>query len=218
FTPSVNFPLRYFGGVTDWYLEPSVANAIAAYEANQSNGNGIQNEASGSTGRVEHIARSCSYKEFLNCQPQDFDRIKGAVGLTRNEIQKMETELWNLTVKGNDVVSYTKRFQELALLCPTMVTMEYKKVGHYIWRLAYDIQGKVTSSRPTKIQEAVRKAHELADQLILSNDAKDADNKRKWEDDHKRKRVVQKHPYGLPKTVSRPSSILRPDFIHPLVN
>ncbi|GKF16384.1 reverse transcriptase domain-containing protein [Tanacetum coccineum] len=35
----------------------------------------------------------------------------------RNEIQKMETELWNLAVKGNDLTAYTKRFQELVLLC-----------------------------------------------------------------------------------------------------
>ncbi|GKG31600.1 reverse transcriptase domain-containing protein, partial [Tanacetum coccineum] len=31
----------------------------------------------------------------------------------RNEIQKMETELWNLTVKGNDLTAYNQRFQEL---------------------------------------------------------------------------------------------------------
>ncbi|GJX48526.1 putative reverse transcriptase domain-containing protein [Tanacetum coccineum] len=35
----------------------------------------------------------------------------------RNEIQKMETELWNLAVKGNDLTAYTRRFQELVLLC-----------------------------------------------------------------------------------------------------
>nr|GEU38111.1 putative reverse transcriptase domain-containing protein [Tanacetum cinerariifolium] len=31
----------------------------------------------------------------------------------RNEIQKMETVLWNVTVKGNDLTTYTQRFQEL---------------------------------------------------------------------------------------------------------
>nr|GEZ78529.1 putative reverse transcriptase domain-containing protein [Tanacetum cinerariifolium] len=34
----------------------------------------------------------------------------------RNEVQKMETKLWNLTVKGNDLIAYTQRFQELILL------------------------------------------------------------------------------------------------------
>ncbi|GJU92192.1 reverse transcriptase domain-containing protein [Tanacetum coccineum] len=28
----------------------------------------------------------------------------------RNEVQKMETELWNLVVKGNDLTAYTRRF------------------------------------------------------------------------------------------------------------
>nr|GEW49027.1 reverse transcriptase domain-containing protein [Tanacetum cinerariifolium] len=37
-----------------------------------------------------------------------------------NEIQKMESELWNLIVKGNDLTAYTQRFQELILLCPKM--------------------------------------------------------------------------------------------------
>ncbi|GJZ60413.1 hypothetical protein Tco_0616229 [Tanacetum coccineum] len=50
----------------------------------------------------------------------------------RNEVQKMETELWNLSVKGTDIVGYTKCFQELALLYPTMVTPEYKNIKRYI--------------------------------------------------------------------------------------
>ncbi|GJX49975.1 hypothetical protein Tco_0276820 [Tanacetum coccineum] len=40
----------------------------------------------------------------------------------------METELWNLAVKEIDIIGYTKRFQELALLCPGMVTSKYKKI------------------------------------------------------------------------------------------
>nr|GEV05103.1 hypothetical protein [Tanacetum cinerariifolium] len=31
----------------------------------------------------------------------------------RNEVQKIETELWNLTVKGNDLTSYTQRLQDV---------------------------------------------------------------------------------------------------------
>ncbi|GJX94333.1 putative reverse transcriptase domain-containing protein [Tanacetum coccineum] len=38
---------------------------------------------------------------------------------SRNEIQKMETELWNLTVKNNDLTAYTQRFQELTYVLPT---------------------------------------------------------------------------------------------------
>ncbi|GKA09544.1 putative reverse transcriptase domain-containing protein [Tanacetum coccineum] len=50
----------------------------------------------------------------------------------RNEIQKMETELWNLTVKGNDLTAYNQRLQELTLLCTKMVPKEEdKKVKGY---------------------------------------------------------------------------------------
>ncbi|GKA95015.1 hypothetical protein Tco_0817053 [Tanacetum coccineum] len=33
----------------------------------------------------------------------------------------MEDEFYNLTVKGNDIKTYVRRFQELAVLCPNMV-------------------------------------------------------------------------------------------------
>nr|GEV33661.1 reverse transcriptase domain-containing protein [Tanacetum cinerariifolium] len=39
----------------------------------------------------------------------------------RTEIRKMEEELYNLTVKGNDLKPYVRRFQELTVLCPNMV-------------------------------------------------------------------------------------------------
>nr|GEY35386.1 putative reverse transcriptase domain-containing protein [Tanacetum cinerariifolium] len=35
----------------------------------------------------------------------------------RSEIKKLEIKIWNLKVKGTDVVSYTQRFQELTLMC-----------------------------------------------------------------------------------------------------
>nr|GEY02184.1 reverse transcriptase domain-containing protein [Tanacetum cinerariifolium] len=50
----------------------------------------------------------------------------------RNEIQKIEAELWNLTMKGNDLTAYTRRFQELVLLCTRMVLNEEDKVERFI--------------------------------------------------------------------------------------
>nr|GFB48120.1 putative reverse transcriptase domain-containing protein [Tanacetum cinerariifolium] len=38
------------------------------------------------------------------------------------------TELWNLTMKGNDLTTYTQRFQELILLCTRMVPDEEGRV------------------------------------------------------------------------------------------
>nr|GFD57817.1 reverse transcriptase domain-containing protein [Tanacetum cinerariifolium] len=42
----------------------------------------------------------------------------------RNEIKKLEMELWDLKVKATDLASYTQRFQELALLCGRMFSEE----------------------------------------------------------------------------------------------
>nr|GEX08467.1 hypothetical protein [Tanacetum cinerariifolium] len=44
------------------------------------------------------------------------------------EIQKMEEELWTLTLKGDDIEAYNNRFHELALMCPNLVPNEKKKI------------------------------------------------------------------------------------------
>nr|GEV42896.1 putative reverse transcriptase domain-containing protein [Tanacetum cinerariifolium] len=58
----------------------------------------------------------------------------------RNEVQKMEIELWNLAVKGNDLTTYTKIFQELVLLCTRMVPNEEDKVKRFVGGLSNDNQ------------------------------------------------------------------------------
>ncbi|KAD6796115.1 hypothetical protein E3N88_07011 [Mikania micrantha] len=84
----------------------------------------------------------------------------------RSEIQKMEEELYNLKVQGSDIVSYTTRFHELAQLCPTMVTPEYKRIEQYLKGLPPSIEDMVTSSMPDIIQSAIRLAHRLIDQAV----------------------------------------------------
>ncbi|GJY31573.1 putative reverse transcriptase domain-containing protein, partial [Tanacetum coccineum] len=44
------------------------------------------------------------------------------------EIQRMEQELWTLTLKGDDIEAYNNRFHELALMCPELVPTEKKKI------------------------------------------------------------------------------------------
>nr|GEW45131.1 reverse transcriptase domain-containing protein [Tanacetum cinerariifolium] len=63
----------------------------------------------------------------------------------RNEIQKIESELWNLTMKNNDLVSYTQRFQELTMMCTKMVLEEEDRVEKFIEGLPDNI---TTSSPP----------------------------------------------------------------------
>ncbi|GKB84444.1 putative reverse transcriptase domain-containing protein [Tanacetum coccineum] len=69
----------------------------------------------------------------------------------RNEIQKMETELWNLTVKNNDLAAYTRRFQELTMMCTKMVPEEEDRVEKFIGGLPDNIQGNVIVVEPTRL-------------------------------------------------------------------
>ncbi|GJY99764.1 reverse transcriptase domain-containing protein, partial [Tanacetum coccineum] len=50
----------------------------------------------------------------------------------RTEVRKMEDELYNLTVKGSDLKMYIRQFQELATLCPTMVSNTKKLLESFI--------------------------------------------------------------------------------------
>ncbi|GKA86835.1 putative reverse transcriptase domain-containing protein [Tanacetum coccineum] len=50
----------------------------------------------------------------------------------RNEIKKLEIEIWDLKVKGTDLTGYTQRFQELALLCGRMFPEESDKIEKYV--------------------------------------------------------------------------------------
>ncbi|GJW22594.1 reverse transcriptase domain-containing protein [Tanacetum coccineum] len=71
----------------------------------------------------------------------------------QGEIKKLEIELWNLKVKGNDVPAYTERFQELTLICTKFVANETEKVDKYISGLPDNIYGNVKSARPKTLDE-----------------------------------------------------------------
>ncbi|GJU23543.1 putative reverse transcriptase domain-containing protein [Tanacetum coccineum] len=70
------------------------------------------------------------------------------------EVQIIEHELWNLKVKEYNIIAYTQRFNELALMCPRMVEPERVKVDAYIRGLTENIKGEVTSSKPANLNEA----------------------------------------------------------------
>ncbi|GKB00103.1 putative reverse transcriptase domain-containing protein [Tanacetum coccineum] len=112
---------------------------------------------------------------------KDLMKLMIKVYYPRNEIQKLENELWNLSVKGTDVASYTRRFQELTMLCLRMVPEEEDKIERYIWGLPYNIQGNVTSSKPTRLQDAIKMANSLMDQKVCAYATRNAENKRKLE-------------------------------------
>nr|GEU56270.1 reverse transcriptase domain-containing protein [Tanacetum cinerariifolium] len=71
------------------------------------------------------------------------------------EIQKMEDEFYHVTVKGDDLQTYVRRFQELETLCPTMVSNSDKLLEAFIGGLPQSIEGNVTASKPQTLQEAI---------------------------------------------------------------
>nr|GEV74691.1 hypothetical protein [Tanacetum cinerariifolium] len=97
----------------------------------------------------------------------------------RHGIQKTESELWNLTVKNNDLATYTQRFQELTMMCTKMVPEEDDRVKKFIGGLPDNIQGNVIAAEPTRLQDAVRIANNLMDQKLKGYDVKNAKNKRR---------------------------------------
>ncbi|GKB60708.1 hypothetical protein Tco_0916894 [Tanacetum coccineum] len=94
----------------------------------------------------------------------------------------MKHELSNLRVKEYNIVGYTQRFNELALMCPRMVEPESVKVDAYIRGLYENIKGEITSSRPTNLNEAVLMAYKLMEQKSQARDERILEGKKqKWE-------------------------------------
>ncbi|GJT95795.1 putative reverse transcriptase domain-containing protein [Tanacetum coccineum] len=102
------------------------------------------------------------------------------------EIQRMEQELWTLTLKGDDIEAYNNRFHELALMCPELVPTEKKKIEKYVRGFPERIKGNITSSKPATLHEAINMARELVEQSVQGRAARIGEsNKRKWEDNQR---------------------------------
>ncbi|GJS76234.1 putative reverse transcriptase domain-containing protein [Tanacetum coccineum] len=130
----------------------------------------------------------------------------------RTEIKKLEVELWELKVKGTDVIGYNQRFQELALLCGRMFPEESDKIEKYVGGLPDMIHGSVVASKPKTMQEATEMAIEVMDKRIRTFADRQTENKRKQDNNqqpqqqHQNKRqntgrayaagTVEKKQYG----------------------
>ncbi|GKD95013.1 putative reverse transcriptase domain-containing protein [Tanacetum coccineum] len=125
---------------------------------------------------------------------RDLMKLMTKVYCPRNEIQKMETELWNLIVKNNDVAAYTRRFQELTLLCTKMVPEEENRIERYVRGLPHNIRGNVMSAEPTRLQDAIWLANGLMDKKLKGYAIRNAENKRKFKS-NQRDNSAQQPPF-----------------------
>nr|GEV19016.1 reverse transcriptase domain-containing protein [Tanacetum cinerariifolium] len=111
----------------------------------------------------------------------------------QTEIKKIEEELYNLIVKGNDLKPYVRRFQELTVLCPNMVPNTEKLLEAFIGGLPRSIEGNVTASKPQTLEEAINIAQRLMDQVTKHTSVQvSSDNKRKFDD----KRTFNNNSYS----------------------
>ncbi|GKB67900.1 putative reverse transcriptase domain-containing protein [Tanacetum coccineum] len=113
----------------------------------------------------------------------------------QGEIKKLEIELWNLRVKGNDIPTYTGRFQELTLICTKFVANETEKVDKYISGIPDNIYGNVKSARPKTLDETIELANDLMDQKLCTYLERQSNNKRKADDSSRNNHGHQQQPF-----------------------
>ncbi|GJZ63782.1 hypothetical protein Tco_0620203 [Tanacetum coccineum] len=150
-----------------------IADSVAAaLEAQASTMENADNTNRNTRQKETPVARQCSYKEFMRCQPFNFKDTKGGVGLIRWKLcpggihSPSLLEYRKLTRSlGNDLKTYVRRLQELAILCPNMVPNSKKLMEVFIGGLPKSIEGNVTASKPQTLEEAITITQRLTDQV-----------------------------------------------------
>nr|GEW12695.1 hypothetical protein [Tanacetum cinerariifolium] len=149
----------------------------------------------------------------MKCQTLNLKGTEGVVGLTRwiekmeslfqisgcaiknqGEIKKLEIKLWNLKVKGNDVLAYTEPFQELTLICTKFVVNETEKIDKYVSGLPDNIYGSVKAYKPKTLDETIELANDLMDQKLNTYAERQTNNKRKANDSFRNNHGHQQQP------------------------
>ncbi|GJR09504.1 putative reverse transcriptase domain-containing protein [Tanacetum coccineum] len=149
------------------------ANALETENQSQNgsdgdNGNGrnenpYENGTKGVVGLIRWFEKMETMFHISNCLEKS---------QVKNEIQKMETELWNLTMKNNDLTAYNQRFQELTMMCTKMILEEEDRVEKFIGGLLDNIQGNVIAAEPTRLQDANTEGQNVARAYMAGNNEK----------------------------------------------
>nr|GEW25746.1 putative reverse transcriptase domain-containing protein [Tanacetum cinerariifolium] len=115
-----------------------------------------------------------------------------------SQIRTLGPEAYAMTreVKGNDIPTYTNRFQELTLICTKFVANENEKIDKYISGLLDNIYGNVKSSKPRMLDKTIELTNDLMDQKLRTY-AEKADNKRKTDDTSRNNHGHQQQPFKM---------------------
>nr|GEW68060.1 hypothetical protein [Tanacetum cinerariifolium] len=157
-----------------------VDSVIVTLEAQAATMENTDNTNRNTEQRETLIARKCSYKEFMSCQPFNFKdcKMKFATGTLTEEALSW----WN---------SFTQ---------PIGIEEAYK----ITWRLPRSIEGNVTASKPQTLEEAITITQRLMDQVTKHNSVQGTnDHKQKFDDrrtfnnNSTNSRIEGKKPSGL---------------------
>ncbi|GJX19984.1 putative reverse transcriptase domain-containing protein [Tanacetum coccineum] len=192
-------------------IAQGVADVLAECDATKSRNGEDSHDSGTGVRRQAPLARECTYLDFMKCKTLYFKGTEGVIELTqwtvghdvayamtltdlkkkmtdkycpRGEIKKLEVEMWNLKVKGTDVVSYNQRFQELALMCARMFHEESDKIEKYVGGL------------PDMIHESADNKRKFDDTSKNNQNQQQQQNKRHNTGRAYTARPEEKKPYG----------------------
>ncbi|GJY80560.1 hypothetical protein Tco_0493311 [Tanacetum coccineum] len=162
------------------------------------NGSAINDNIQGDVRNVieNNDRRGCTYKEFLACNPKEYDGKGGAIIYTRGREAAVGMSWEDFKTLTREEFCPSNEMQKLV---PHLVTPENKRIERYVYGLAPQIRGMVAATEPTTIQKAVQIANTLTDEAIrnglIKKNPKKRENKgepskdRNGRDDNKRTRT-----------------------------
>ncbi|GKA24805.1 putative reverse transcriptase domain-containing protein [Tanacetum coccineum] len=112
--------------------------------------------------------RGCTYKEFLACNPKEYDGKGGrevAVGMSWDNFKVLMREEFCPS-------------NEMQKLVPHLVTPENRRIERYVYGLAPQIRGMVAAMEPSTIQKTVQIADTLTDEALRNGSIKKNHEKR----------------------------------------
>ncbi|GJU72144.1 hypothetical protein Tco_1263549 [Tanacetum coccineum] len=166
--------------VIDQLIAQRVPDALVEYEANQNSGNGNGSHDSGiGNRRTLHTIRGALTWWNSHIRTVGHD---AAYGMPWKTLMKMMTE------------TYCLKSEIKKLESELTVPDEADKVERYAGGLLDNIQGSVMASKPKMLQEAIELARSLIDQKVRAYVARQADNKRRM-DNNPTDNHVQQPPY-----------------------
>ncbi|GKA33601.1 reverse transcriptase domain-containing protein [Tanacetum coccineum] len=166
-------------------IDQGAADALAARDTDRSmNGDDSHNSGTGVRRQAPFARKTVGHDVAYAMTWTTLKKKMTDKYCQRVEIKKLEVEMWNLKVKGTDVVGYNQHFQELALMCVRMFLEDSDKIEKYVGGLPDMIHGSVMASKPKTMQDAIEFATELMDKKISTLGERQAENKRKLDNNN----------------------------------